>query len=195
MTQSAIAIPTPPSGSEAPAISLAPETPAPNERCISTRTGFSAVISERDGDERIEVRDATSRLVFELDPQTGRMMLSPTASDLALCAGGNVDIVAGGTLRCRGAEKVLLETGEGEERAALSLRKSLLELSSRTLRVAATRLFEHAKTAYRRVDELHQLKAGRTRTLVDGGHDIRAGHASMTAREELKLDGTTIHLG
>ena len=50
---------------------LSEETSPLSERRLIARSGASVSIAERDGIERIEVRDAQARLVFELDPVTG----------------------------------------------------------------------------------------------------------------------------
>lgn len=56
-------------------------------------------------------------------------------------------------------------------------------------------LIEKAKDAYRKVEGLSQLRAGRTRTLVDGTCHLKAGRANLKAEKEFKVDGSTIHLG
>lgn len=162
---------------------------------LRTATGATAAIRRSEGRERIEVRDAQARLVFELDATSGRATLSTPSGDLALRAGGNVEISAGGSLRCD-APRAELRFGEtrfeGERVTAVTKEASV---TATRLETIATRLFERAKSVFRQVDDLHQLKAGRARTLVAGGLAVKAGHASIRADEELKLDGETIHLG
>lgn len=159
---------------------------------IRTMEGATACIRGSDAGEHIEVRDAQDRLVFELDP-SGRAILS-VPSHLTLRAGGDVEIAAGGALRCRGADEVVLATGDGDT-TTLSLRRQAVELTSQVLSVAAKHVFERAKSVFRHVDDLHQIKAGRARTLVKDGLAVKAGHASIRTVEELKLDGEAIHLG
>ena len=63
------------------------------------------------------------------------------------------------------------------------------------LETITDRLFEQAKTVFRTVEDLHQLKTGRARTLVRDGYDLRAGYASIEAEADMKIDGKSIHLG
>lgn len=59
----------------------------------------------------------------------------------------------------------------------------------------AQRIVERAKNVYRRVEGLHQLRAGRSRTHVEGSHVLHAERSRIHARGPLKLDGERIHLG
>ena len=206
--------------------------PAPlSERRLVSRTGATATLhDDANGQERIEVRDSRARLLFELDPATGRTVVWAPDGDLSFRARGDVEFVAAGSVRCRAENEVSLEAGEGPERSALSLGSRVASLSSQALRLAADgadlafaranvtstelrakvtdakvvmsrletitdRLFEQARSVFRTVEDLHQLKTGRARTLVSGGYDLRAGHASLEAEAEVKIDGKTIHLG
>ncbi len=63
------------------------------------------------------------------------------------------------------------------------------------LETTADRVFERAKNVFRTVEGVHQLIAGRSRTLLEGGFELRAGHASIDARDDVKIDGKSIHLG
>lgn len=205
--------------------------PAPaSERRIVSRSGATASLRELDGEERIEVRDERARLLFELDPKTGRTTVFAPNGDLAFRASGDVEIVAGGSVRVRAADGLALEAGDGSNASALSLRARLATLTSRALAITAERadlglgevelesavlrgavgdaklvlrrletiterLFEQAKTVFRTVEDLHQLKAGRARSVVRGAYEVRAGHASIDAEAEVKIDGKSIHLG
>lgn len=203
-----------------PAIPTATLLPA--DRRIVSRGGASASIEERDGEERIAVRDASARLVFELDPETGRCVVA-SAGDLSISAGGDVEIVAGGSIRCRSEKQIALEAGSDGSSSRFVLGKALAELTSRALRLAFTeasvsgerfaakvgeaklaltrletvteRLFERAHSVFRTVEDLHQLRARRTRTLVKDGYYVKGGHATLEAEAEMKIDGKTIHLG
>jgi hypothetical protein len=203
---------------------------APKEQKLETRSGASVAVTQVDGGERIEVRDADARLLVELDPATGRMQVSAPAGDLAFAAPhGDLELSAGGAVRVRGGKEVALETS-GERGASFVLGSAVSRLSSRvfqlvakkadlgvddatytgaglratlheaTLRVnrletVAERLFERAKSVFRQVDDLHQLRAGRARTLVDEGYFLRTKHASIEAEDEVKIDGKQIQLG
>ncbi|NOZ51721.1 MAG: DUF3540 domain-containing protein [Gammaproteobacteria bacterium] len=57
------------------------------------------------------------------------------------------------------------------------------------------RLFERARNVYRHTEELHQTKAGRMRTLVDGDYHLKSEAIDVRAEETVKIDGKKIHLG
>ena len=205
--------------------------PSPiSEQRLVSRAGATAALREEAGHERIEVRDSRSRLLFELDPATGRTVVWAPDGDLSFRAQGDVEFVAAGSVRCRAEKEVTLEAGEGRARSTLSLGSRVAALSSEALRLAADsadlaftranvtsselrakvtdakivmsrletitdRLFEQARSVFRTVEDLSQLKTGRARTLVREGYDLRAGHASIEAEAEVKIDGKAIHLG
>ncbi|MFO0550882.1 MAG: DUF3540 domain-containing protein [Polyangiaceae bacterium] len=198
---------------------------------LATRSGATAVVVDTSNEERIEVRDAARRLVFELDLVRNKAILTMPEGDLSVRAPkGNLELSAGGAVRVHAGRAVELESGQGSERARLELRSAAAKLTADALsltaataelaldhvahagttlvaRVAdvtleatrletvAVRLFERARAAFRRVEDLHQIKAGRTRTIVEGAHVVRAGHTSIESREETKIDGSEILLG
>jgi hypothetical protein len=63
------------------------------------------------------------------------------------------------------------------------------------LEVSAQRLWERSGQAIRQVKELCQVQAGRMRTLVAGAHHMQSGRTTITAREEVRIDGEKINLG
>src|SRR5690606_2487918 len=56
-------------------------------------------------------------------------------------------------------------------------------------------LVEKSKNAYRTVEQLSQLKAGRKRTLVEETYQMNAGKAFLSTREDFKVKADKIHLG
>lgn len=203
------------------------EASATTERRLVARGGASVTLREGEPGSSIEVRDASARLVFELDLVTGRAVVS-APGDLALSAGGDVLIEAGGKLRCaadeveiasRGETPVKVELAGGvlrlsshilraiADRADLALRDASLDsdrvvarvgdgkLTATRLETAADRIFEQARNVFRTVEDLHQVVAGRTRAIVQGGMQIKAGHVAVDADEDVKIDGKSIHLG
>ena len=86
------------------------ETRPVSERRLVARGGASATVREDDHGYAIEVRDASARLIFELDLATGRAVVH-APGDLAIAAGGDVEIAARGAVRCRGRE-IDLQAGE-----------------------------------------------------------------------------------
>ncbi len=177
-------------------------TNAPVEESrVDSRHGPSARLATKDGRECIEVRDASSRLVFELDTVTGKATVLAPRGNLSFAAlDGDIEFVAKGTVRVRG-ERVEISGGKelpasivlGEKLATLSAHG--IVLVAERLESAATRIFERARNVYRQVEELHQLRATRVRTVVTEGHHLRAGHIAIEADEEVRIDGTRINLG
>lgn len=69
------------------------------------------------------------------------------------------------------------------------------KLTVSRMETAAEQIFERAKDVFRTAEDLHQLKAGRSRTIVKNGYFVRGGHATIEAAEDMKIDGKQIHLG
>jgi hypothetical protein len=205
------------------------ETSPLSERRLVSASGASVTLRESTHESRIEVRDASSRLVFDFDLATGRAVVA-VPGDLSLSAGGDVEIAAGGAVRCRGQEVELTAGRVGKEQTKVRLDGGALRFTSRLLGVladradlafgdarlaserlraevkdgqlvatrletAADRIFEQARNVFRTASELHQLTAGRTREIVHGGSHLKAGHVSVEADDDVKIDGKAIHLG
>jgi hypothetical protein len=186
MSNAALRQPAPPSSAEASPIS---------ERRLTTRSGASVTIAERDGVEHIEVRDTRARLVFELDPATGRSVVTVPEGDLGIAVAGDIEIAAGKSIRWRAADEVRVEAGPAGARSTLRLGAALAELVATRVETVADRVFERARSVFRQVDDLYQVRTGRSRTVVKGGFTVESGHASIEAEQEMKIDGKTIHLG
>lgn len=177
--------------------------PALTEQRLHAKDGASVAIVERDGQERIEIRDAERRLVFEFDPVLKKATLCLPEGDLAVRApNGNIELEAGGTIRMNSktlqlgadkAELALREVVHTGERLIAKLDEA--RLVARRIETVTDKLFERARSVFRTATDLHQLKAGRSRAIVDGSYVVRSGHASIESREETKIDGSEIHLG
>lgn len=63
------------------------------------------------------------------------------------------------------------------------------------LTTRADTLIEKANNVFCQVKELHQLNAGRLRTLIEGALRLEGGHVVMHAREDVHIDGEHINLG
>ncbi|MGH0035851.1 MAG: DUF3540 domain-containing protein [Myxococcota bacterium] len=59
----------------------------------------------------------------------------------------------------------------------------------------AKSILEKAVNVYRQVTELHQLRAGRTRTHVEGAHLVQADSSEHRTRGPVRIDGERIELG
>lgn len=117
-------------------------------------------------DDTVRVRAADGAVLFEYDAESGRGTLRmPTA--LRLETPGDIELVAG--------KKLHLQATEAET-----------QFES---------LIERVGNAYRYVKELHQLKAGRVRSLVRGAIQLKSQRVSMLAREDVHIDGQRINLG
>ncbi len=179
---------------------LLSEPPMMPRRLESVR-GPSASLSETNGRERLQVRDAEERVLFELDTLTGKATVMAPRGGLSFAApDGDIEFLAKGSVRFR-AERIELVAGQAAP-ASLVLGEKLLTLSARgvvlvaeRLESTATRIFETARNVYRQVEELHQLRAARIRTVASEGHHLRAGHVAIEADEEVRIDGARIHLG
>jgi hypothetical protein len=197
------------------------------EARVATRSGASAVSIDRDGDERIEVRDREARLLFAYDPDIGRGTLSMPEGDLSLEAPrGSIELVSAGPIRCKSEASVSISAGSSSlelGRSAAKISSHELELRSRRadilfgeatyrgerfsaaveqakvvtrkLETVAGWVFARARSVFRKVDDVDQLEAGRTRTLVQGSHTVRAACAAIEAERDVKIDGSSIHLG
>jgi hypothetical protein len=61
--------------------------------------------------------------------------------------------------------------------------------------LTATRLVEKTRDSFRDVTDLAQTRVGRMRTFVSGLFSVSAKRASLTAKEETKIDGKKVLLG
>ena len=68
-------------------------------------------------------------------------------------------------------------------------------LVANRVETVAQRILEKAVNVYRRVEQLHQLRAGRVRTHVEGAHLVQAGTSEHRARGPVRIDGERIELG
>lgn len=189
---------------------LEEEPPLPaSPRSIETASGAAARVSLRQGREHLELVDPAGRLLFSYDTETGRGTLC-VPRELELCAGGDLVLRSGRRVRMEGergvdlrGEELRVRADRGEFRVrdarwwGSSLESALdrAVLSVRKLETLAERVIERATNVYRHVQKLHQLKAGRTRTLVAGSHHLKAKTVSMRAEGLARLDGDQVHLG
>lgn len=88
--------------------------------------------------------------------------------------------------------------GLGDVRLAATTLMSRVEdarLLYGRVETVAERVVERARTALRRVEELSELAAGRIRNVASGAMVLEAGHASLEAKDEVRIDGKHINLG
>ena len=121
--------------------------------------------AEVDGDS-LRVRAADGAVLFEYDAKSGRGVLR-MPKHLRLETAGDLEMVAG--------KRLVMAAPEAETKFGS--------------------LIERVGNAFRYVKELHQLKAGRVRTLVEGAIQYKGQRMSLLAREDVHIDGERINLG
>jgi hypothetical protein len=57
------------------------------------------------------------------------------------------------------------------------------------------RLTQRVKNSFRWVEQLDQTKAGHISHIAEERYSVRAGHAAIIAEDDVKIDGSKIHLG
>jgi hypothetical protein len=70
-----------------------------------------------------------------------------------------------------------------------------LQLFARNLSTQVGRLVQKARSSFRTVEELDDLRAGRTRWEVEGHAQLHARQATLLAEGSVKIDGQRIDLG
>ena len=76
--------------------------------------------------------------------------------------------------------------------------KAVLERSKilvSKIETVAIRIIERAKNVYRHVEELHQTRANRVRTLVEGSYQLKSETTYIKSEKNVNIDGEKIHLG
>jgi hypothetical protein len=101
---------------------------------------------------------------------------------------GDLTIAAPGRVVLRAAE---VETAAGVVRTTAS---EVVTAAGR-VEVDAARVVERAGDAYRRVEGLAELQAGRARTLVEGAYQLAAKRTSVQSDEDTVIDGRRVLLG
>ena len=153
----------------------------------TSRIGLSdgAVATTRCGrhGEVLELRSRSGELVFEYDAATGRSRIVVPSGDLELCAEqGNIDLVAGKSIRLIGKDSVEIESDrsvrfrifDGIRRvtSSLSMRAGKMTVKGEQMACVAARAhvdIEHARFASKRLEvcaETVRTVASRVETLA-----------------------------
>lgn len=92
---------------------------------------------------------------------------------------------------------VLDGRGETTLRApgTLTLEAPHVHIKAGKFEVTTQRIVEKARDVYRWISGIFQVKAGRMRTAVQEDYHLRAGTATVQAREDVNVDGKSINLG
>jgi hypothetical protein len=143
------------------------------------------------------------RFSLEQDEVSGKTILSVPEGDLDLCSDkGSIRLQAAKhielssqqfSLDSAKAEFNVLETRYQGVRLSASIAQSKLFLGK--LNTTVGRLIEKAKNAYRQVDNLNQVKAGRMRTLIKGSYHLKGESINQKADKDVRIDGDKINLG
>jgi hypothetical protein len=149
-------------------ISDAPRGDAPETGSLQTSGGASVRVVKSAGEEVVEVRSKQGSLVIEYRPESGKAVVNVEHGDLEFTT-------QNGSIAFNSAQKI--------------------SLTSARLETHADTVVAQAKNVYLSVEELSQLQAGRTRTLVKGSCHLQARDAFLNAEEDFKIDGKQIHLG
>lgn len=116
--------------------------------------------------------------------------------------GRQIDIAAAAGLHAR-TSQLTLEAARGELRfghanaSAGSFTGVIgeMQLFARNLSSHVGRLVQKARSSFRTVEELDDLRAGRTRWEVEGHAQLHARQATVLAEGSVKIDGQRIDLG
>ena len=127
-------------------------------------------LSTQEGNLRIEGREVDIDATAGLRARTPHLTLEATRGDLRF---GHADASAGSF------------TGYIGE----------LRLFARNLNTQVVRLVQKVRNSFRTVDELDDLRAGRTRWEVEGHAQLHARQATVLAEGTVKVDGARIDLG
>jgi hypothetical protein len=129
----------------------------------------------------------------------------PTVDDIVLAIGqqgawyvigvlkgsGKTTLSVPGDLEIRAPRGTIeLSAGKG-----VHLKSPEVTVTAGKLELFARSIFESFTEATRWIKEAFQLRAGRLRTRVDGDYDLGADRIRERAEQDVKIDGSKIHLG
>jgi hypothetical protein len=135
---------------------------------LQTRSGARVAVTQAAGEEVVQVHSRQGALVMEYHPESGKTLVNIETGDLEF-------VTQNGSLAFRSAKKITLVAPRLETHAETVVAKAV--------------------NVYETVEELSQLQAGRTRTLVKGSCHLKARAAFLKAEQDFKVDGEQIHLG
>lgn len=144
------------------------DAPAATPAQITTASGAAVQVARTAGGEVVQLHSRDGSLVVEYHPASGKTVVNVAEGDLEFRT-------EKGNIVFQSARKI--------------------SLRARRLETQADTVTAKAKNVYQSVEELDQLQAGRTRTLVEGSCHLQARDAFLNAGEDFKIDGKQIHLG
>lgn len=161
----------------------------------------------RDGTHALQCRQHILAVLARADNDQARVVLPggvclATAADSLRIEGREIDIAATSALRAR-TPQLTLDATRGDLRfgqanaSAGSFTACIgeLRLFARRMSTQVDRLVQKARNCFRSVEELDDLRAGRTRWEVEGHAQLHARQATVLAEGVVKIDGQRIDLG
>jgi hypothetical protein len=168
--------------------SLQPQTERPT--VLRTNNGAYALISGSEHEaDRLQVYSPRNELIFEYDPVHEKARVNVTKGCLELSTEeGDIELRSAQTIRIGG--KAIEMNGN-----ALTIKADSARWMVSRLETVVETLVEKARSTYRTVEKLAQLRTGRMRTLVDQTFQFKSRKAFLKSEEDFKIKGKRIHLG
>lgn len=135
---------------------------------LQTPAGATVNVTQSNSEEIVRVCSKQGALVVEYHPESGKTVVNVENGDLEF-------VTQNGSIAFNSAKKI--------------------SLVAHRLETQADTVISKATNVYASVEELNQLQAGRTRTLVKGSCHLQVRDAFLNAEEDFKIDGKQIHLG
>ena len=152
------------------------------------------VLLRRDGQDAEEWAELA--LAFPYQPAPGDVVLAVAQEERAYVIG---------VLQGRGPSvlsfpaDVTLHAPEGaihlDAAKGVTMSAPVVELRAEKIELEATTLTQRIENVYQWVKDLLQIRAGRSRTVVDGTHHQLAERTFIRSEKETKVDGEKIYLG
>jgi hypothetical protein len=139
-------------------------------------------------DGGLELRDAEGRLLVRY--ANGSAEIAVPAGDLVLSA-------PAGRVVIRAAEDVEIETRGTVTTVAraVATKAESIALTAEKYELAATRIVEKSRDAFRDVVDLAQTRVGRARTVVASIFSLSSRRSVLVSKEDTSIDGRKILLG
>jgi hypothetical protein len=193
-------------GSVAAAVGGALELRDPEGRLMVRYCDGSAEIAAPAGD--LVLSSPAGRVVLksalDVEVEAARDVVHRAGRSVALGAGGAEPQVRVEPRRTTVAsEQVRVETTDGELVAGtlstvarkVATKAESIAITAEKYELAATRIFEKSRDAFRDVVDLAQTRVGRARTVVQSIFSLSARRSVLTSKEDTSIDGRKILLG
>ena len=153
---------------------------------------------------RLQVYSDRDELLFDYDEVNRKTRVHVAEGDLEFVTKrGGISLISSGPIRLTSGSAVEATTPRMTVNAVKSIfigrefwgQWRRLQLKAGTLNTVVETVVEKAKSVFRNVTDLCQLRAGHMNTVVDGNLHTKAKHVDITAQDNVKIDGQQIHLG